>query len=33
MHPRTIDALVSLSGFVRPFPVVFAVPPQPGEER
>jgi hypothetical protein len=31
MYPRTLDAFVLLSGFVRSLPVAIAVPPQPGK--
>jgi hypothetical protein len=30
-HPRFLDALILLRGFVRPVPIALAVPPQPGE--
>ena len=31
MHPRSLDALVLLRGFVRPLPIALGIPPQPGE--
>jgi hypothetical protein len=31
MHPRPLDALVLLRGFVRPRPIALCIPPQPGE--
>ena len=31
MNPRSLDTLVLLSGFVRPFPIAFGVKPQSGK--
>jgi hypothetical protein len=31
MHPRPLDALVSLSGLGRTRPIALGIPPQPGE--
>ena len=31
MNPRSLDAFVLLSGFVRPRPIALGIPPQPGE--
>jgi hypothetical protein len=31
VNSRSLDTLVRLGGFMRPFPIALAIPPQPGE--